>query len=734
MNMNFLYPLFLAGIAAVGLPIVLHMIRRHTRKRVTFSSLMFIRTTVPRLKNRGRLENLPLLILRCIILSLLAFGFSRPFFMRSMEKQSHDTQLGRRIVLLIDTSASMRRTGMWSQAISEARSTLAGVNQTDRVCIMNFDRKPQTLIGFEHWDALDPAIRASTAIEHISRLSPSWAATNLGQALIATAEAIEDDQINDKQRAIGIHQIVLISDLQQGSSLDELQAYQWPKDVELIVSPVAGKGTTNAAIQLVTSDSLLAHLEGDDPSLRVRIINSPDAVKERFKLNWANLSGRQSGQQGQTDIYVPAGHSAIVSVPYRTDSSASRKLILTGDDHDFDNTLYLAPYLEQQVNILYIGTDDVNDPDGMLYYLQRAFGAARAFNLHIISRPADNLTDTDVSTAHLIVVAEKIEQRNFVSLRRYLEAGGTTLLVLKSPQDAQMLAALAAIQSIECEEANVNKYMMLGRIEFESTCGGLLAPFSDPRFGDFTKIAFWKYRHIDAANLQPASVLAWFDNNDPAWLGMHIGKGTLLVFTSGWQPSDSNLALSTKFVPLLYSILESSGALARQTQYFVGDYVPISSLVPRLSSLVNSESQAPFQIRKPDSSVWSFDVGQEPFTKTNVPGIYAVEPPIGSETVGLSLGEFAVNLPQKESQTAIMTLEKLEMYGVSFKGAKREQQIKSAGMTTDSFLKRNSSVKLEGEQKVWRWLFIALLAVSLIEMWMAGWITGKNSKLAGEQK
>jgi hypothetical protein len=31
-------------------------------------------------------------------------------------------------------------------------------------------------------------------------------------------------------------------------------------------------------------------------------------------------------------------------------------------------------------------------------------------------------------------------------------------------------------------------------------------------------------------------------------------------------------------------------------------------------------------------------------------------------------------------------------------------------------------------------LFIALLAVSLIELWMAGWITRPNSKLAGEQK
>lgn len=50
--MSFLYPLFLAGFAAVGLPIILHMIRRHTRKRVTFSSLMFLRTTLPRFKNR----------------------------------------------------------------------------------------------------------------------------------------------------------------------------------------------------------------------------------------------------------------------------------------------------------------------------------------------------------------------------------------------------------------------------------------------------------------------------------------------------------------------------------------------------------------------------------------------------------------------------------------------------------------------------------------------------------
>ena len=77
--MSFLYPLFLAGIAAIGIPVILHLIRRQTRKRVTFSSLMFLRTTMPRFKSRSRLENLLLLILRCVIVCLLAFAFARPF-------------------------------------------------------------------------------------------------------------------------------------------------------------------------------------------------------------------------------------------------------------------------------------------------------------------------------------------------------------------------------------------------------------------------------------------------------------------------------------------------------------------------------------------------------------------------------------------------------------------------------------------------------------------------------
>ena len=727
--MNFLYPLFLAGIAAVGLPIVLHMIRRHTRKRVTFSSLMFLRTTIPRFKNRRCIENLLLLILRCVILCLLSFGFSRPFFPR--EATENRVRLGRRIVLLIDTSASMRRAGMWDQAISEAQSVLKGARLPDRVCVMSFAASTQTLMGFEQWGALEPGQRGSIAIEEISKLSPGWALTNLGNALVSGAEAIEDDEVNDGQQHTAMRRIVLISDLQQGSDLDAMRAYEWPKETELVVKLVRCQGTTNAALQLVTNRDYLAHPGSDDPSAglraglpNIRVTNSSDAAAERFKLSWADE--KSAGTSGEAaDVYVPPGHSIVVCAPARAEGSEARKLILTGDDHDFDNALYLAPYLQQQVNILYIGSDEPNDSKGMLYYVRRAFGAAGALKPRVISHPGEaTIAAADIETAHLIITADALNQENLVSLGRYLESGRTLLLVMKSIDDTQFLAGLAGIETIESEDADVDQYAILGRIEFKHP---LLVPFSEPRFGDFTQIHFWKYRRINIEDLPDARVLARFDSGDPAWVELPVGKGSLLVMTCGWHPSDSQLALSSKFVPLLYSILEYGGALAGgQSQYFVGDNVPIPTSI--------SSGSGKIQIRKPDDSLISLDAGQQAFTQTDIPGIYAIESFSGNQRSVAELREFrrlfAVNLPAKECQTAAMPIEELERFAVSLKQSSDVSVVHGTpyGERTEQIRRYDNFAGLEYEQKVWRWVFIALLAVSLIELWLAGWLNRPPSQ------
>ncbi len=192
---------------------------------------------------------------------------------------------------------------------------------------------------------------------------------------------------------------------------------------------------------------------------------------------------------------------------------------------------------------------------------------------------------------------------------------------------------------------------MFGQIDFTHP---LFAPFADPRFNDFTKIHFWKYRRLDAAKLPGARVLAQFDSGDPALVEIPRGNGRLLVLTSGWQPADSQLALSSKFVPLLYAMLDLSGGIkSQQTQFQVGDEVNLAGPLPDRPATQTS-------IRKPDGTEVQLAPGETNFSQTDAPGIYTVtsaQPPV----------RFAVNLDAAESRTAPLPMDELERLDVPLK-------------------------------------------------------------------
>jgi hypothetical protein len=660
--MSFLYPLLLAGLAAVGLPILLHMIRRHTRERVTFSSLMFLRTTLPRFRHRSRIEHWLLLCVRCLIVCLLAIAFARPFLRQPLP--AGPRQPGKRIVVLLDTSASMRRAGLWDQALREARSVLSAAGPADRVCVMTFDRTTRTIVGFDQW-------QTAAGTNGLSTLAPGWAATNLGQALVAAAEAIGDDEANDRDSA-RVHQVLLISDLQQGSDLEALAAYEWPKNITLSVRPLVAQGKTNAAMQLVTGRDYLSRLD-DINAPTIRVTNSAEAMTQRFRLHWADATG------DSTDVYVPAGGSAVVKPPPRPEANDHSPLQLAGDDQDFDNALYVTPPLQQPINVLYIGNDDPNDPKGQLFYLRQAFGAAGALNARVIQCRSDQpWPAAQADRAQLVAATGPMDATRVETLQHALAPGRTGLFILKS------------------DEAPVrDKYAMLARMELTHP---LLAPFADPKFGDFTRVHFWKYVRVRAEDIAGARVLAWFDTNDPAILEIPSGRGSLLVFTFGWNPADSDLALSSKFVPLLYSILEYGGILTEQRpQYVVGDPVPLPAWA--------ASELADVRVRKPDNSLVRPD--SVAFTATDVPGIYTIEAPKQSQP-------FAVNLAASECRTDPMPLEDLEKLGLPVAGlATDNQKMAAKGKQAADF------VAMESHQKLWRWVIVAVLGMVFFETWLA---------------
>src|SRR5258708_477920 len=129
--MSFLAPLFALGALAVIGPIVFHLIRRTTREKTPFSTLMFLEPSPPRVTRRSRLENVGLLLLRCLALGLLALAFTRPFLPHALPGPAPDS--GQRTVILLDTSASMRRETLWAEAQAKVEARLRAARPEDEI-------------------------------------------------------------------------------------------------------------------------------------------------------------------------------------------------------------------------------------------------------------------------------------------------------------------------------------------------------------------------------------------------------------------------------------------------------------------------------------------------------------------------------------------------------------------------------------------------------------------------
>ena len=685
--MSFLTPLYLAGLLALSLPLLCHLFRRIPRGQLPFSSLMFLSPSPPRLTRRSRLDQLLLLFLRVLALCLIALAFARPFLREAMQLDLTSAQ-GRRVAILVDTSASMQRGDLWSQAAVKVTETLDELSALDRVALFTFDEEVDTLVDFEDGFDVDPGGRAALVRRRLEQVAPTWAGTDLGTALVSVADGL--DVFGDTQEFTGSLEIVLVTDLQHGSRLDALQAYQWPPRVQLAVKQVALPRTTNASLQL-----LLGIDEPDSTeSYRVRVTNEADSSRERFELRWASSSQAQPAREAQS-VYVPPGRSRVVKVPKPAKDLGADRLVLSGDDQDFDNTLYLAPRSREEVTVRYIGRDRADDPKEMRYYLERALTSGGRFEVRFISgSPDEPLNLREKLPARLVVVTETVSEARQKHLRRYVESGGTVLYVLKDASTARSIAGILGREKLHLEEASVGDYAMLSEIDFAHP---IFASFADPRFNDFSKIHFWKHRRLELEAESAMQVLARFDSGDPALIEGRHGRGRLLVLTSGWHPADSQLALSSKFVPLLSGLLEEeSGAGLDRPYYLVHDHVTL----PGRAMAAQDRT-----VLKPDGSEVKLLGDARAFSGTDQPGIYQLN-------FGTAQRRFAVNLSPAESKTTPLALEDLEQHGVHL-GHRAEEEDRRRQLR---------DLELEGRQKLWRWLVAGALGVLILETWLAGYV------------
>ena len=678
--MSFLTPFYVLGILAVGLPIIFHLIQRRPKGQTMFSSLMFLRPSPPRLTRRSRLDNLLLLFLRALAVTLIALAFSRPF-LRSIAQLGFETP-ARKTFVLVDTSASMRRDGIQEAVRDQIEKIGSDIGARDSIALAQFNDEVSVMMGFSDQASTSHGSRAATLIRKASReLTPTWKATNLGKALVTACEELRSSAESNERQVRIPPRVVLITDLQRGSNLEALDAFEWPSEVMVDLRVVSPSTAGNTWLKILGDDQPT----DSDNEVRVRVGNTAESKKQRFALRW------KEDDESPLAISLQSGQSRVFSLPK---PAKSNTLLLDGDQCNFDNQAFLALPSPIQKKLVFVGGSE-DTPDNLAYFLRRVSFDTPRRHVEIVVTHPNELDKIDVRTVPLVVVGKGLTNDVSAHLQDVIDSGGNVLAVLDldSPLTDASLDAwrkLTQQETLTMENIANDKYAILGEVDFDHP---LFSPLAEAQYNDFTKIHFWRHQRLSASSEEPWRVLARFDDGSPALIEQRREKGTLWLLAAGWQPSHSQLAVSTKFVPLLHGLFNLSDAIERlDTGYLVGEPV----------GFTQDESQR--TVVGPDGKTHDIGSATE-FNQTDLPGNYTVSN--GKDSAG-----FAVNIDPDESLTDAMDPSELEQRGISFGGhetladmEERERQMRD--------------IELESRQRIWRILVLAAIAVLGLETWIA---------------
>jgi hypothetical protein len=762
--MSFLAPLYLLAGLAISLPILFHLIRQTPRGRQVFSSVMFLAPSPPRVTRRSRIEHWLLLLLRALAICLIAAAFARPF-LRAQEQVPLESDQGRRIAILIDTSASMRRDGYWEAARERLREVAEQLRPGDAVAAYSFDRSLSPLISFQEWNELPPDARATTLLERTGQLTPTWFSTHLGEAMIEVAEELDDllaedgtDSVTAEGTAVrktSERTLIVISDLQAGSDWAPLNGFPWPENVAVQLERVGDRDdATNASLQVVSGETPL------DEQLRVRVSNSANARKEQFRIQWSDEFPAPS--EGETAgisavrVYVPPGQSRVVRAPERRGSRGQgaggreqgaeetqgalgtqgtqeiegrgslspsprppvpplpdSSLLITGDDEEFDNICYVARRPVWNVQVVYFGERDETTTHDLRFFLDPLFPSTPMRRVGIIDWSQDAPDpETDGREPTLLILTGELNPSQREWARTWAKGGGPVLFVSRDPQQGAELYDLLGLAPAEVGEADEEGYAMVQRADLSHP---VLSQFDDPRFSDFSKLRVWKHRIYDPGSVPEMRVLLGLDDGSPLLAEIPWGEGRIFLLTAGWNRDDSELAVWSKFVPLMNRMLEyGAGRQTVRPQFFVGDEVRIRDLGLDAEEAV---------IRAPRGEL--FDLSGDESLLLDRPGIYRVattEERLEEETAGL----FAVNLDPQESATEPLPVELLEAAGVRL--LHQDRVSREAMALADADQQRQlMNRELESRQQIWKWLIASALGVLLLETLVAGRLSRRRT-------
>jgi len=242
--LNFLNPLFLFGLAAAAIPILIHLFTRRRPREVQFPSLEFLSEVNQSEIRRLKLKQWLLLLLRTLAVAAIAFAMARPALPGGAGRRDEASTT---LVALVDVSGSMGALGADAKPLTATarrvvENLLTTLGPSDELLLVPYDRAPRPI-------SEKPIADTGRLRSAAQALAPSASTTDHAAALTLAASALRESRSLNRE-------LFWVSDFQRtglatraDATPDRFTAPQGPWDgARVYLVPLAPRSRANAAL------------------------------------------------------------------------------------------------------------------------------------------------------------------------------------------------------------------------------------------------------------------------------------------------------------------------------------------------------------------------------------------------------------------------------------------------------------------------------------------------------
>lgn len=556
--MSFLNIILLGGIAALSIPLIIHLLHKSKYRVVQWAAMHLLDPRHRTQKRRIQVEYWLLLLTRCLIPVVLALLMARPVLtgLKSLLGTAKTSTL-----VLLDNSYSMdtgpKDRTTFNQARDAANAIVHNVARGSEVGVVLMGGLPAPLLD-------EPTFAPERVTRELDKLKTGYGAADTPAALELAVSTLR--KMHEAHR-----ELIVISDFQKNSwATDEdpdrarlaglLKQIPVPPDVTFM--HIGREDKNNVSVQSLNFSRFLLGV-GQRFQLRANVRNDGDTPYPNLRLYFRvdgqersasqiSLAPREDGQVLFTHTFETAG-SHVISV--EADAPDSLKS---------DNVLLASVPVWDRLPVLLVNGNPGREPlAGETDFLEialRPFSAVKTKLADLITTSVikpEQLDANQLKDQRVVILANvpQLDPQQLKSLEAFVRGGGGLLVFpgsrIRVDWYNNTFTNLFPGRLTKLEgglEDNAPRTSILVQ-HYEHPA---LALFNDPRAGNLATASIRLWYKLAHENM---FVVARFSNGDPFLIEKKVGDGTVIACTVPCSAEWSNLPTRPFFLPLMQQLV-----------------------------------------------------------------------------------------------------------------------------------------------------------------------------------